>query len=255
MDIYVQHCVVWSFIVLMTLLVLNVGCRLLYIHSSPFTLHASLTNSFQIVLAAVFTVYDGIAEALAEAETSGAVMPIGELLVAAFFPFLKNKETPGTEEDLIILTATEDPISLKALDTALAATKQAQGNNISIDTEERRECNTVVEDVAEAFRGLGCSGVVPNRNTDEGERYTQVIQNLRSRGRAGSPVSRIAEEETQVVAGEWEYILACIDLLARLSNARGAVPGAHYPPPPGVVGCGGRRQPRGTSIEVQHMCL
>jgi hypothetical protein len=219
----------------------------LYIHTAPllhcYTSLFTLTNSFQIVLAAVFTVYDGIAETLAEAETSGAVMPIGELLVAAFFPFLKNKETPGTEEDLIILAASEDPISLKALDTALAATKQAQGNNVS--TEEKRECNTVAEDVAEAFRGLGGSGVVPNRDTGENERYTQVIQNLRTRGRAGTPVSRIAEEETQVVAGStcWHALTSSPDYLVPVVPSQ--VPISRM----------AEEDNRGTSIEVQHMCL
>ena len=45
------------------------------------------TPTKQMVLGVVLTVYDGIAGDLDEAEKSGGVLPIPELLIEAFFPF------------------------------------------------------------------------------------------------------------------------------------------------------------------------
>jgi hypothetical protein len=117
-------------------------------------------------------------------------MPIGELLTAAFFPFLTNKEEAPTdieeaptdiEDDPIVLAGTEDPILLRALDNALDAMKHLQANNTS--TEGKRRENTVAEDVADAFRGFGAV-----LHGETSERYSPVIQQLRNRGIEGSPV-------------------------------------------------------------------
>jgi hypothetical protein len=65
-----------------------------------------------MVLAVVFTCYDGISESLEEATASGAVMPLSELLVEAFCPFFFKKEalklTQEVEGALIQAVTGED---------------------------------------------------------------------------------------------------------------------------------------------------
>jgi hypothetical protein len=49
-----------------------------------------------MVLAVVFTVYDGITADLTAAEETGLVFPISDLLIAAFLPFMaKSDESPS----------------------------------------------------------------------------------------------------------------------------------------------------------------
>jgi len=143
----------WSFIVLMMLLVLN------------------------MVLAVVFTCYDGISESLQEATASGAVMPMSELLVEAFCPFFFKKEalkltqevegaliqavTGEDDKQIDIDYANEEPVSghdlEKQLTRAANATSAAKAAAASVSASLRKrkvKRNPTKEDETETSGGV-----------------------------------------------------------------------------------------------------